>query len=47
LKAQRLYQAFNQPFKRQKLKMNKQEKISEEKNIDDEQLDLPNIDEDL
>jgi len=27
--------------------MNKQEKISEEKNIDDEQLDLPNIDEDL
>jgi len=27
--------------------MNKQEKILEEKNIDDEQLDLPNIDEDL
>ena len=44
LKAQRLYQAFKQPFKRQKQKnkINKQDK-----HFDDEQFDLPNIDEDL
>jgi len=44
LKAQRLYQSFNQPFKRQKqkIKINKSEK-----NFDDEQFDLGNIDEDF
>ncbi|CAF0978959.1 unnamed protein product [Adineta ricciae] len=44
LKAQRLYQAFNQPFKRQKQKA-KTNKL--EKEFDEEQLDLSNIDEDL
>ncbi|CAF1196146.1 unnamed protein product [Adineta steineri] len=48
LKAQRLYQAFNQPFKRQKQKQKQNIKINkEEKNFDDEHLDLPNIDDDL
>jgi DNA excision repair protein ERCC-1 len=44
LKAQRLYQSFNQPFKRQKqkIKINKSEK-----NFVDEQFDLGNIDEDF
>ncbi len=43
LKAQRLYQSFNQPFKRQKQrpKLNK----IQEKNFDDEQFDIN--DEDL
>ena len=49
LKAQRLYQAFNQPFKRQKqkAKTSKQEKIPEEKPFEDEHFDLPTIDDDL
>jgi DNA excision repair protein ERCC-1 len=43
-KAQRLYQSFNQPFKRQKqkVKLNKQEK-----HFQDERLDLSNIDENI
>ena len=45
LKAQRLYQSFNQSFKRQKQKTLKITK--QEKNFDDEQLDLSNIDEDF
>ncbi len=44
LKAQRLYQSFNQPFKRQKqrIKLNK----IQEKTFDDEQFDLSNINDD-
>jgi len=44
LKAQRLYQSFNQSFKRQK---QKQKLNKQEKNFDDEQIDLGNIDEDF
>jgi DNA excision repair protein ERCC-1 len=44
LKAQRLHQSFNQPFKRQK---QKQKTNKQEKHFQDERLDLSNIDEDL
>ncbi|CAF2818692.1 unnamed protein product [Rotaria sp. Silwood2] len=50
LKAQRLYQSFNQPFKRekQKININKQNKISQDKHFDDQtHLDLSNIDEEV
>ncbi|CAF0821439.1 unnamed protein product [Rotaria sordida] len=51
LKAQRLYQSFNQPFKRQKQKtiqINKQDKVSDDKHFHDQtHFDLSNIDEDL
>ncbi|CAF3778307.1 unnamed protein product [Rotaria magnacalcarata] len=43
LKAQRLYQAFNQPFKRQKQKIN----INKQDKNFDEKFDLANIDEDI